>query len=72
MSPELLLCSVFFSKLETDKWRASSISIENLSGIPQAFNVIFGYDRIVDEVEAYTERVIEAGIPMASINVMKL
>ena len=59
-----IMHSIIPSKLKTEDQQTSSILIENFSGMPQAFDMTTGYDRIVDEGEDYAKRLIEVGIPV--------
>ncbi|MBE0623088.1 MAG: alpha/beta hydrolase [Burkholderiales bacterium] len=54
----------YLASADYDDWRASPIRAADLARLPQAHIITAGYDPLVDEGRAYSDRLVAAGVPV--------
>jgi acetyl esterase len=54
----------YLARADYDDWRASPIRAADLSRLPPAHIITAGYDPLVDEGRAYSDRLVAAGVPV--------
>ena len=54
----------YLSPADYDDWRASPIRAADLARLPPAHIITAGYDPLVDEGRAYSDRLVTAGVPV--------
>ena len=54
----------YLAPADYDDWRASPIRAADLARLPPAHIITAGYDPLVDEGRAYSERLVAAGVPV--------